>query len=122
MRKMQYYLIQHRQYIPADLLLKHNLYFDRIYNPQVEGLVADEFFDVILEIAAHAKKHLEVSRSFKSKLPKNAHLALLHGIDAEQYLTELEKLNFDIFDDNFRRMSYFKTPYKIVRAARGGYY
>lgn len=55
LRKMQYYLINGRHYIPSDLLLKHNLYFDRIYNPRVEGLVAEEFFDVILEIAAHAK-------------------------------------------------------------------
>ena len=55
LRKMQYYLIQHRHYIPTDLLLKHNLYFDTIYNPQKESLERDEFYDVVLDIAAYAK-------------------------------------------------------------------
>ena len=122
LRKMLYYLIHHRWYIPSELLLKHNLFFDRIYNPRVEGIVVDEFYDVILEIAAHAKKHLDVSRTLKDKLPQHAHRALLFGIDAEEYLTKLEKENFDIFLEDFRRISYVKVPYKILKAAKGGYY
>ena len=122
LRKMQYYLINHRSYLPTDLLLKHNLFFDRIYNPRVEGLVAEEFFDVILEIAAHAKKHLEVARSLSGKLPKHAHRALLFGVEADVYLTDLEEQNFNIFDDHFRRISYIKIPYKILRASKKGQY
>ena len=122
LRKMLYYIIHHRWYVPSELLLKHNLFFDRIYNPRVEGIVADEFYDVILEVAAHAKKHLEVSRSFKDKLPQHAHRALLFGIDAEDYLNEIEKANFDIFIEDLRRISYVKIPYKILKAAKGGYF
>lgn len=122
LRKMQYYLINHRSYLPTDILLKHNLYFDRIYNPRVEGLVAEEFFDVVLEIAAHAKKHLEVGRSFKDKLPPHAHRALLFGVEAETYLKDLEENNFDIFNDHFRKISYVKIPYKILKAAKKGEY
>lgn len=67
-------------------------------------------------------KHLEISKSFKDKLPKHAHRALLLGVDAEHYLNELEKYNFDVFDDHFKTVSYVKTPYKIMKAAKGGYY
>ncbi|CAI2372567.1 unnamed protein product [Moneuplotes crassus] len=122
LKKMQYFLINHRSYLPSDILLKHNLFFDRIYNPRVEGLVADQFYDVVLEIAAHAKKHLEVSRTFKDKLPKHAHRALLFGVEAESYLTELEDYNFDIFDDHFRRISYIKMPYRILKASKNESY
>lgn len=122
LRKMQYYLINHRYYLPSDILLKHNLYFDRIYNPRVEGLVAEEFFDVILEIAAHAKKHLEISRTYSDKLPKHAHRALLFGVEAEDYLNKLEENNFDVFDASFKRISYVKLPYKILKSAKAGKY
>lgn len=122
LRKMKYYLTQHRYYLPSDLLIKHNLYFDRIYNPRVEGLVADEFYDVILEIAAHAKKHLEVGRSYKDKLPPHAHRALLLGVDAEVFLKDLEEFNFDVLDDHFRHISYIKVPYKMLRAAKKNSY
>ena len=104
--------------MPTDLLLKHNLFFDRIYNPRVEALVAEEFFDVILEIAAHAKKHLEVARLYQGKLPKHAHRALLFGVEAEIYLNDLEEYNFNIFDEHFRKISYIKIPYKIYRSSK----
>jgi len=94
LRKMQYYLINNRQYLPSDLLLKHGIYFDKIYNPRTEALVEEEFFDVILEIAAHAKKHLEKARSYKDLLPKHSHRALLFGIEAENYLKDLENYNY----------------------------
>jgi NADH dehydrogenase [ubiquinone] 1 alpha subcomplex assembly factor 6 len=122
LRKMQYYLINGRHYIPSDILLKHNLYFDRIYNPRVEGLVAEEFFDVILEIAAHAKKYLELGRTYKDKLPKHAHRALLFGVEAEIYLKDLEEYNFDIFNEHFRKTSYFKLPLKMLRASKNQSY
>lgn len=48
-----------RGYIPNDLLLKHNVFFDRIYEKQGgHPKVMDEFYDVILELASYAKKHL----------------------------------------------------------------
>lgn len=66
-KKTPYYLAMHRGYLPTDIMLKHNLYFDRIWSKQGgEGIVADEFYDVLLEIAAYAKKHLEVAREIQS--------------------------------------------------------
>jgi hypothetical protein len=68
-----------------------------------DGIVAEEAFDVILEVSAYAKKHLEIGRSYQSKgLPKNTHRAFLLTVEADHFLTELEKHNFDIFDPVFR--------------------
>jgi len=53
---------------------------DRIYSKiGGEALVVDEFYDVMLELAAYAKKHLEVARSIQEKheLPKHTHRALI---------------------------------------------
>lgn len=58
-KKTPYYLAVHRGYLPVELLLKHNLHADKIYSRiGGEGIVAEEFFDVVLEMAAYAKKHL----------------------------------------------------------------
>ena len=62
-KKTPYLIAMHRGYIPTDLMLKHNLYYDRIYDKiGGEAIVVDEFYDVLLELAAYAKKHLEMAR------------------------------------------------------------
>ena len=112
LKKLKYYLAKHRQYIPSDLLLKHGIYFDRIWKPNREGLVNEEFQDVVLEIAGWALQHLEKGRSYKDKLPKEAHRALLLAIEADHFLKDLETYNFDIFDEHFTSTpSYIKIPY-----------
>jgi hypothetical protein len=60
--------------------VRNNCFFDRIHQKQGgEGLVAEEFYDVMLELAAYAKKHLEAARQIQSEhaLPKHTHRALL---------------------------------------------
>lgn len=40
------------------------------------------------------------------------------SVEAEQFLDDLEKYNFDIFDEHFRKKYYFKVPYRMMRAAK----
>lgn len=93
-----------------------------MWSKNFDGIMTEEFYDVILEVAAYAKKHLEVGRSYNGKLPKNSHLALLLAIDADSFLKELEKHNFDIFDEAFRKKRVFKMPYSMYQARRKGYF
>eukprot|EP00351_Strombidinopsis_sp_SopsisLIS2011_P000299 CAMPEP_0116879740 /NCGR_PEP_ID=MMETSP0463-20121206/11559_1 /TAXON_ID=181622 /ORGANISM="Strombidinopsis sp, Strain SopsisLIS2011" /LENGTH=105 /DNA_ID=CAMNT_0004529401 /DNA_START=652 /DNA_END=965 /DNA_ORIENTATION=+ len=103
-----------RGYLPTEVLIKNNVYFENIWRKTGgEGIIADEFYDVILEIAAYAKKHLELSRELRDKLPKNSHRALILAIEAEEFLKDLEAANFDPFDDSLRKISYVQTPYKL---------
>lgn len=112
LKKLKYYFAKHRNYIPTDILLKHGIYFERIWKPNSEGIVNEEFYDVVLEVAGWAKNHLEKGRSYKDKLPKEAHWALLLSIEADHFLKELEEYNFDIFDEHFTSTpSYIKIPY-----------
>lgn len=121
-KKAPYMLALNRNQFPSEVLLKHEVYFDRIWDKQKEGQVRDEFFDVLLEVAAYAKKHLEIAQSYRGKLPKNSHYAFLPAIEAEQFLGDLEKHNFDIWEDHFRKKSRFQLPYRVWRAASGGHF
>ena len=78
-----------------------------MWTKNFDGIMSEEFYDVIFEIAAYAKKHLELGRELSHLLPKNSHLALLVAIEAEQFLNDLEKENFNIFDESFRKKSFF---------------
>ena len=94
-----------------------------MWSKNFDGIMSEEFYDVVLEVAAYAKKHLEMGRSFQSKsLPKNTHRALLMALEADIFLQELEKNNFDIFDPVFRKKSFIKVPYSIYKGAKKGYY
>lgn len=70
LKKTPYYLAVHRGYLPTEILNKHNLFYDRIWSRQGgEAIVADEFYDVVLEMAAYAKKHLEAARKIHKETP-----------------------------------------------------
>ena len=84
-----------------------------MWSKNFDGIMSEEFYDVILEVSAYAKKHLEIGRSYQDKLPKGSHKALLLAIEADLFLKSLEEHNFDIFDVTFRKKSFFKTPYAI---------
>ena len=110
LKKTPYYLAVNRGYLPNDLLIKHNVFFDRIYEKQgANPIVVDEFYDVILELASYAKKHLTLAREIfekeKATNPTNlahAHRALLLGKECEKFLDLLEIHNFNIFEPEFR--------------------
>ena len=79
-KKSPYYLAVHRGYLPIEILNKHNLFFDRIWSRNGgEAIVVDEFYDVILELAAYARKHVQAARVIheQSPLPLHAHRAFL---------------------------------------------
>jgi len=42
----------------------------------------------------------------------------LVAIEADIFLKALEEHNFDIFDPEFRKKSYFKVPYEIYKGAK----
>ncbi len=53
---------------------------------RVEGKPKEELQDVILEVAAYAKKCLDESAKYMDKLPPQAFRAFLQAIEAEAYL------------------------------------
>lgn len=123
LKKVPYYLAVHRGYLPAEVLLRHNLYYDRIWDKiGGEAIVVDEFYDVMLEMAAYAKKHLEAARKVQQEhqLPEHSHRALLLAQEVDYFLDLLETSNFNIFEPQFRRNSLFKVPNAFYKAGRAG--
>jgi len=57
-----------------------------MWSKNFDGIMSEEFYDVMLEVAAYAKKHLELGKDLQSKLPKNSHLAMLLAVEAEFFL------------------------------------
>ena len=58
-KKTPYYLAMQRGYIPNDLMIRHNVFYDRVYEKIGNtAKVVEEFYDVLLELASYAKKHL----------------------------------------------------------------
>ena len=96
------------------------------YWSKVNNSLLNSLFQILTilihRVAAYAKKHLELGREFREKLPKNAHRALLLAVEAEHFLQELEDHNFDIFDSRFRKKSFVKLPYRILKAAKSDSY
>jgi phytoene/squalene synthetase len=93
-----------------------------MWSKNFDGIMSEEFYDVVLEISAYAKKHLDMGRSYADKLPKNSHKAFLLAIEADTFLTALEAHNFDIFDEDFRKKSFLKVPYAMYKGAKNGNY
>ena len=64
LKKTPYYIALNRGKLPLDIMARHNVFNDRIYNRVGgESIVIDEFYDVVLEVAAYARKHLQIARA-----------------------------------------------------------
>ena len=99
LKKTPYYLAVHRNKIPLEIMARHNVYNDRIYNRTGgEAIVKEEFYDAVLEVAAYARKHLQIVREIKQKseepggtpLPQHCHRAFLLSHEVEYFLDILE--------------------------------
>jgi NADH dehydrogenase [ubiquinone] 1 alpha subcomplex assembly factor 6 len=106
--------------IPSDLVYKHGASMITLWDRH--GQIKDQFFDCILEIAAYAKKHIEIARGFQQKLPKNTHIAFLQAVEAYEWLLELEQYNFDVFEPNLAKISTRKIPKIMIEYGKRGEY
>ena len=131
-RKSPYYIAVQRGYLPIDVLLKHNVQQDKIYRRQdKESIIAEEFYDVVLEVAAYARKHLQIARQLQDEhiakaasggpaMPKHMHRAFLLAQECDYFLDQLEKNNFNPFEPDVRAPSYVTVPYAFYKAAKAG--
>ena len=110
-------------------MARHNVFNDRIYNRTGgESIIIDEFYDVILEVAAYARKHLQIAREIQqksqtgeeNKLPLHSHRAFLLAQECDYFLDLLEQINFNVFEAELRQISRFKLPHRFYKAARAG--
>lgn len=102
--------------IPSDIIDKTGCSVYDLWDRH--GTIKEEFYDCILEMAAYAKKHIEIGRTYNGKLPKNSHAALLIAVESYEWLLELEKLNFNIFDSSLQKMNPREITNKILECGK----
>ena len=118
LKKMPALLKMNVNQVPGELVMKHGASLINLWDRH--GTIKDQFFDCILEVAAYAKKHIEIGRSMKDKLPKNTHIAFLQAVESYDWLMELEKYNFDVLEPNLQKMSTRTVPKKMMEFGRKG--
>ena len=72
-------------------------------------------------MCAYAKKHLEIGRSYKDKLPKNSHVAFLNCVDSYEWLLELEKYNFNVLEPSLMRPNNSYVKKMMAKGKLGEY-
>jgi phytoene/squalene synthetase len=120
LKKLPFMLKVHANPLPLDLITKHGCSAYNLWDRH--GTVKEEFFDLILEIAAYAKKHIEIGRKYKDDLPKNTHIAFLQAVEAHEWLLELEEYNFDIFEPRLQKFHTSNISNKMMELGKKGQY
>lgn len=92
-----------------------------------KGEKNERMYDVILEMAAYAKKHIEVAAQMSDELKenesnRNIHIAFMQCIDSYHWLKELEEYNFNVFEPNLKKIKSFSLSRKISQAGKSGKY
>jgi hypothetical protein len=72
----------------------------------------------VIRFASIARRYLIEARILEHKIPLNAQKALLMVTEAEYYLEQLEKCNFDAFNSSLNRFSRVVVPYRMQKASR----
>ncbi len=120
LKRMSGYLRLDVNLMPKSLVDKHAGSVTFLYDRR--GDINERFYDIILEMAAYAKKHLEVARNLVQDKPlkNNAHVAFLEAVEASYWLVELEKLNFNNLDASLQKPSLIKVPRMILKHGKEG--
>ena len=71
-------------------------------------------------MASYARENLIRTLELSAELPAQAHRAFLPLIDAELYLEDLQKYNFEVFDKQLNAQSYVHLPLRLQKAAANG--
>lgn len=120
LKKMPALIKMNINQIPVDLISKNGASIISLWDRH--GTIKDSFFDCVLEVAAYGKKHIEIGRSYKDKLPKNTHIAFLQAVESYDWLLELEKYNFDVLEPNLQRLSTSSAPRKMMEYGKKDLY
>lgn len=85
--------------LPQDVLLKNGVSSESIFQRQSSA----GFKDAILQVASCARQHLKVATSLKKTARKDLNVIFLPTVCVENYLEELKKVDFDVFNPALQR-------------------
>ncbi|RNA32917.1 NADH dehydrogenase (ubiquinone) complex assembly factor 6 [Brachionus plicatilis] len=100
-------------YLPRDLLLKHKIsqqdlfnFSERILRPKRQN-----FKDLAFDMCSRANDHIRSARSLSNKIPGNAKPILATSVNCDIFLSKMQKYDFDLMDPKLN--SNFRTLFLI---------
>ncbi|KAL6422072.1 hypothetical protein ACFW04_010852 [Cataglyphis niger] len=89
--------------LPQDILLKNSVSSESVFQGQSSAGLKEAVF----EVASCAKQHLNVVASLKKTMGKDLNTIFLPVVCIENYLEELQKVDFDVFHPTLQRRKGF---------------
>lgn len=95
-------------YLPTDLLIKHKISQQDLFNSSERILRSKQqnLKDLAFDLCTRANEHLKSARSLRSKVPVEARPILVSAVGCEIFLGKMEKYDFDLMNpklnSNFR--------------------
>ncbi|XP_076381722.1 NADH dehydrogenase (ubiquinone) complex I, assembly factor 6 homolog sicily isoform X3 [Megalopta genalis] len=99
LRSIPYNVKNRVNVLPQDILMKHGVSTEAVF----QGQISQDLQNVIYDVACYGKQHLDTAISLKKKLQKNIGLIFLPVVPLEQYLGELRKTDFNVFDKRLQK-------------------
>lgn len=105
-------------YLPSDLMLKHKIsqqdlfnFSERVLRPKRQNLK-----DLAFDLCTRANEHIKCARNLSSKIPAKAKPLLVGSFGCEVFLNKMEKYDFDLMDPKMN--SEFKATFlmKLILA------
>jgi len=90
-------------YFPVQLTTKYEVIPENLFR----GEIPPHFADLVWDVASTAKVHLEKARAFRSSVPPEAVPAFLYSVVVEDFLTRLQKSDFNVFDPSLQSKNYW---------------
>eukprot|EP01095_Lingulamoeba_sp_RSL-Kostka_P013473 TRINITY_DN559_c4_g1_i1.p1 TRINITY_DN559_c4_g1~~TRINITY_DN559_c4_g1_i1.p1 ORF type:complete len:329 (-),score=55.90 TRINITY_DN559_c4_g1_i1:187-1173(-) len=97
--------------IPTELMVQHNVSTENI----IRGTNQEVIEDIVFEIAKVARAHLVHGKQLHEEIPKDSHKALLCSSVPFDYLVQLEKANFNIFDGKANKQRRLFIQYDMLK-------
>lgn len=103
LRSVPYNSRRNQVLLPTDLMLLHGVAEEDILRQKS----TDPVRNLIHDIASQAQIHLEharnVEKNGKNQIPQRVRTAMLCAVTASNYLKDLQKFNFDVFNSLLNR-------------------
>lgn len=105
-------------YLPADLLIKHKVSQQDLFNfsERILRSKRQNLKNLAFDLCSRANDHLRCARNLSAKIPDNAKPILTASISCDLFLNKMQKYDFDLMDPKLN--SNFRTSFltKLILA------
>lgn len=111
LRGTRFYASRQQSYLPVDLCHLHNVEPGDLIKDKAPS---DGARRVVREIVDRAQEHLQLARTYTSRLPRDVRTLLLPSLAADLYLQSLSsRSQYNVYDDKLYRGGFSLVGYQL---------